>query len=159
MAYSISSRFLSSHPSARSSLLQKTSPRLTSSPIPVAASLLPKSSSSPSSSSHRNVQPHAIDPRLSAISDQDPGSSSSSSSSLSSSVSPSAKIVLPPRLCTLREFGDGMVAVDDVDSASETNVSNFFQSLAANIELSAKVQDWEILSGRLAMVTCKTRLL
>jgi hypothetical protein len=52
-----------------------------------------------------------------------------------------------------------MVAVDDVDSDSEANVSNFFQSLATNIEISAKVQDWEILSGRLAMVICETGLL
>lgn len=58
-----------------------------------------------------------------------------------------SKVLLPPRMCTLREFGEGMVAVD-----SDARVSSFFESLAANIEFSSRVQDWEILSGRLAMV-------
>lgn len=69
-------------------------------------------------------------------------------------ASPGPKVNLPPRMCTLREFGEGMVAVD-----SDAQVSTFFQSLAANIEFSAKVQDWEILSGRLAMMVFASAVL
>lgn len=60
------------------------------------------------------------------------------------------KVNLPPRICTLREFrkfGEEIFAVE-----SDEALSAFFKSLAASIEFSAKIQDWEILSGRLAMI-------
>ncbi|MCO5569660.1 hypothetical protein L7F22_023376 [Adiantum nelumboides] len=57
-------------------------------------------------------------------------------------------------MCSLREFGEGMIAVE-----SDAKVSNFFELLAANIELSYKVQDWEVLSGRLAMMVFASALL
>eukprot|EP00250_Pteridium_aquilinum_P010388 c19350_g1_i1 orf=562-1230(-) len=73
---------------------------------------------------------------------------------ISTPVTSGSKVTLPPRICTLREFGEGMVAVE-----SDAEVSTFFESLAANIEFSAKFQDWEILSGRLAMMVFASAVL
>ncbi|MCO5592528.1 hypothetical protein L7F22_046531 [Adiantum nelumboides] len=65
-----------------------------------------------------------------------------------------SKVILPPRMCSLREFGEGMISVD-----SDAKVSSFFELLAANIEFSYKVKDWEILSGRLAMMVFASAVL
>ncbi|KAM1837411.1 hypothetical protein EV1_018995 [Malus domestica] len=61
----------------------------------------------------------------------------------------SAKIVLQPRLCTLRSYGSDLVRV--MKTKDETT-SPFFATLSEYIESSKKSQDFEILSGRLAMV-------
>lgn len=63
------------------------------------------------------------------------------------------KVNLPPRVCTLREFGEGVVSV-----RPDETVSDFFESLSANIEFSAEVQDWEVFSGRLAMMVFASAL-
>lgn len=73
---------------------------------------------------------------------------------ISAPLSSGSKVILPPRMCTLREFGEGTIAVD-----SDARVSSFFESLAANIEFSSKIQHWEILSGRLAMMVFASALL
>lgn len=61
------------------------------------------------------------------------------------------KIVLQPRLCTLRSYGsgsrDGLVRAPRGDDPSP-----FFASLADYIESSRRSHDFEIVSGRLAMV-------
>ncbi|XP_077213623.1 stress enhanced protein 2 [Tasmannia lanceolata] len=62
----------------------------------------------------------------------------------------SAKILLQPRLCTLRSYGSGR---DDlVRTRRDADVSPFLASLSDYIENSRKTQDFEIFSGRLAMV-------
>eukprot|EP01018_Ginkgo_biloba_P037680 Gb_33761 [translate_table: standard] len=60
-----------------------------------------------------------------------------------------SKIVLPPRVCTLRAFGK---SGDGIVKAEPDRMSSFFNSLLASIDHSAKIKDWEILSGRLAMI-------
>ncbi|KAF5202646.1 Stress enhanced protein 2 protein [Thalictrum thalictroides] len=66
------------------------------------------------------------------------------------------KIVLQPRVCTLRSFssnGPGQVKTRrDVDDDASIRVSSFFASLSEYIENSRKTQDYEIISGRFAMV-------
>ncbi|XP_066348794.1 stress enhanced protein 2, chloroplastic-like [Miscanthus floridulus] len=74
------------------------------------------------------------------------------------------KVVLQPRLCTLRSYGAGSGVVtrrilageEDgsgaADSGSGSAASPFFASLADYIESSRKSQDFETISGRLAMV-------
>ncbi|GLJ50627.1 hypothetical protein SUGI_1078510 [Cryptomeria japonica] len=77
------------------------------------------------------------------------GGSRVSRVSVSNDNNKDAKIMLPPRLCTLRAFGksaDGMV------KAEPDRMSSFFTSLAASIDHSNKIKDWEILSGRMAMI-------
>uniref|UniRef100_A0ACD5V1U4 Uncharacterized protein n=1 Tax=Avena sativa TaxID=4498 RepID=A0ACD5V1U4_AVESA len=76
------------------------------------------------------------------------------------------KIVLQPRLCTLRSYGAG--GIDAVTrkrlpgEAVEGGVGDaargtpFFASLADYIESSRKSQDFETISGRLAMVAFAT---
>ncbi|XP_010472192.1 PREDICTED: stress enhanced protein 2, chloroplastic [Camelina sativa] len=71
------------------------------------------------------------------------------------------KIVLQPRLCTLRSYGSDMVVAkkdggdggggsgSDVELAS---ASPFFETLTDYIESSKKSQDFETISGRLAMI-------
>ncbi|XP_042410530.1 stress enhanced protein 2, chloroplastic-like [Zingiber officinale] len=59
------------------------------------------------------------------------------------------KIVLQPRLCTLRSYGGNDAGVM---RKSEKDASPFFASLADYIESSRKSQQFEIASGRLAMV-------
>lgn len=46
-----------------------------------------------------------------------------------------------------------------VTAEPEQTVSSFFRSLAANIEFSARIQDWEILSGRFAMMVFASAVL
>ncbi|TVU16279.1 hypothetical protein EJB05_39833 [Eragrostis curvula] len=70
------------------------------------------------------------------------------------------KIVLQPRLCTLRSYGSGVVtrrtlAGEDQEGAGGADAggsSPFFVSLADYIESSRKSQDFETISGRLAML-------
>jgi hypothetical protein len=76
----------------------------------------------------------------------------------------SAKIVLQPRLCTLRSYGsdlDGVMKKTRKDGSVEGDETlSFFATLSDYIESSRKSQDFEVVSGRLAMVrhrrTCKT---
>ncbi|KAL3818861.1 hypothetical protein ACJIZ3_004766 [Penstemon smallii] len=60
------------------------------------------------------------------------------------------KIVLQPRVCTLRSFGGDRGGV--IKAKSEIEVSRFFETLTDYIESSRKSQDFEIISGRLAMI-------
>lgn len=69
------------------------------------------------------------------------------------------KIVLQPRLCTLRSYGSDMVIAKrdggDGGGGSEVDLSSsspFFETLTDYIESSKKSQDFETISGRLAMV-------
>lgn len=68
-------------------------------------------------------------------------------------------IVLQPRLCTLRSYGSDRGGViktrrDGGDGPeSGADVSQFFAILSEYIESSQKSQDFEIISGRLAMVS------
>lgn len=73
------------------------------------------------------------------------------------------KVVLQPRLCTLRSYGAGSGVVtrriltgeEDGSGAADSggsSASPFFASLANYIESSRKSQDFETISGRLAMV-------
>ncbi|KAL6844035.1 hypothetical protein ACP4OV_025708 [Aristida adscensionis] len=72
------------------------------------------------------------------------------------------KIMLQPRLCTLRSYGAGsgvvtrrMLAGEEEGGGgaeSGDSASPFFASLAHYIESSRKSQDFETISGRLAMV-------
>ncbi|CAA7042000.1 unnamed protein product [Microthlaspi erraticum] len=70
------------------------------------------------------------------------------------------KIVLQPRLCTLRSYGSEMVVArkDGGDGGgggggSEPELASpFFETLTDYIESSKKSQDFETISGRLAMI-------
>ncbi|XP_074576684.1 stress enhanced protein 2, chloroplastic-like [Curcuma longa] len=59
------------------------------------------------------------------------------------------KIMLQPRLCTLRSYG---VRDAGVMRRAERDPSPFFASLVEYVESSRKSQQFEIISGRLAMV-------
>ncbi|GKV25286.1 hypothetical protein SLEP1_g34744 [Rubroshorea leprosula] len=63
------------------------------------------------------------------------------------------KIVLQPRLCTLRTYGSdrGGVMRTRRDGGGD-HVSPFFETLSEYIESSKKSHDFEIMSGRLAMI-------
>ncbi|KAK8672892.1 hypothetical protein V6N13_111249 [Hibiscus sabdariffa] len=62
------------------------------------------------------------------------------------------KIVLQPRLCTLRSYGSDPVGVMKTRKDEGDQVSPFFETLSEYIESSKKSQDFEIISGRLAMI-------
>ncbi|KAH0865871.1 hypothetical protein HID58_083082 [Brassica napus] len=68
------------------------------------------------------------------------------------------KIVLQPRLCTLRSYGSEMIVAKKDggrggDEGSEVELASpFFETLTDYIESSKKSQDFETISGRLAMV-------
>uniref|UniRef100_A0A5B7B9S4 Stress enhanced protein 2 n=1 Tax=Davidia involucrata TaxID=16924 RepID=A0A5B7B9S4_DAVIN len=64
------------------------------------------------------------------------------------------KIVLQPRLCTLRSYGSGVMKrrSDGGGGDIDGEVSPFFATLSEYIESSKKSQDFEIISGRLAMI-------
>ncbi|RZR73832.1 hypothetical protein BHM03_00028659 [Ensete ventricosum] len=64
------------------------------------------------------------------------------------------KILLQPRLCTLRSYGAREGGV--MRRTSVGDASSFFASLADYIESSRKSYHFEIVSGRLAMVTPQT---
>lgn len=70
--------------------------------------------------------------------------------------SENTKIVLQPRLCTLRSYGSDRIGVmktkTDVGDGGD-EVSPFFATLSEYIESSKRSQDFEIISGRLAMVS------
>lgn len=76
------------------------------------------------------------------------------------------KIVLQPRLSTLRSYGaDGSGAVtrkrlpgEAVEEGGVGGAPPFFASLADYIESSRKSQDFETISGRLAMVRARIHL-
>ncbi|RVX21528.1 Stress enhanced protein 2, chloroplastic [Vitis vinifera] len=61
------------------------------------------------------------------------------------------KIVLQPRLCTLRSYGPDRSGVIKT-LRDDDDVSPFFATLSEYIESSKKSQDFEIISGRLAMI-------
>ncbi|XP_019197850.1 PREDICTED: stress enhanced protein 2, chloroplastic-like [Ipomoea nil] len=73
-------------------------------------------------------------------------------------VAVEGKIVLQPRMCTLRSFGSDPVGVIKTKTGSvaagddDEEVSPFFATLSDYIESSKKSQDFEIISGRLAMI-------
>ncbi|KAA8546904.1 hypothetical protein F0562_003333 [Nyssa sinensis] len=70
-----------------------------------------------------------------------------------SDVSPdNVKIVLQPRLCTLRSYASDCAAIIETQSEGDEEVSPFFATLSDYIESSKKSQDFEIISGRLAMI-------
>ncbi|GFP89236.1 stress enhanced protein 2 chloroplastic [Phtheirospermum japonicum] len=60
------------------------------------------------------------------------------------------KIVLQPRVCTLRSFGGDRGGV--IRGNRENEVSQFFEVLTDYVESSKKSHDFEIISGRLAMI-------
>ncbi|XP_044491915.1 stress enhanced protein 2, chloroplastic-like [Mangifera indica] len=62
------------------------------------------------------------------------------------------KIVLQPRVCTLRLYGSDKPGVMKLRKEGEDEVSTFFETLSDYIESSKKSQDFEIISGRLAMI-------
>lgn len=62
----------------------------------------------------------------------------------------SSKIVLQPRVTTLRSFGDDRGGV--IRANREDQVSPFFLTLSDYVESSKKSHDFEIISGRLAMI-------
>lgn len=67
-----------------------------------------------------------------------------------------SNIVLQPRLGNLRSYGSDPVGViktrNDGDDAAD-DVSPFFATLSEYVENYKKSQDFEIISGRLAMVS------
>lgn len=68
----------------------------------------------------------------------------------------SGKILLQPRVCTLRSYGSdrsGVMKMRSADDSGGDEVSRFFEMLSEYIESSKKSQDFEIISGRLAMVS------
>ncbi|CAN4106478.1 unnamed protein product [Withania somnifera] len=76
-------------------------------------------------------------------------------SSLSDPGQENGKIMLQPRLTTLRSFGSDPVGVMKTKNGShgeDDEVSPFFAKLSEYIESSKKSQDFEIISGRLAMI-------
>ncbi|PWA37490.1 stress enhanced protein 2 [Artemisia annua] len=69
----------------------------------------------------------------------------------------SRKIMLQPRVCTLRSYGSdsfGVMKMKNMDGegGDGNDVSRFFDMLSEYIESSKKSQDFEIISGRLAMI-------
>ncbi|BAH92842.1 Os04g0639200 [Oryza sativa Japonica Group] len=73
------------------------------------------------------------------------------------------KIMLQPRLCTLRSYGAGSgvvarrrVVEEEESGGGGAGSSPFFASLADYIESTRKSQDFETISGRLAMVAFAT---
>lgn len=67
----------------------------------------------------------------------------------------SDKILLQPRLCTLRSYGSNPPFIGMIRTRKESceEVSPFFETLSEYIETSKKSHDFEIISGRLAMVS------
>ena len=62
------------------------------------------------------------------------------------------KIMLQPRLCTLRSYGSDRSGIIMTRKDGPDEVSPFFETLSAYIESSKKSQDLEIIFGRLAMI-------
>ena len=72
----------------------------------------------------------------------------------SESSSTGLKILLQPRLCTLRSYGSDRFEMIKTrrDGGGGGEVSPFFEKLYEYMESSKKSHDFEIISGRLAMV-------
>ncbi|XP_047972894.1 stress enhanced protein 2, chloroplastic [Salvia hispanica] len=66
-------------------------------------------------------------------------------------VGAGAKIVLQPRVCTLRTYGGDRGGVIKA-ARKEVEMSRFFEMLSDYVESSKKSHDFEIISGRLAMI-------
>ncbi|KAJ8765662.1 hypothetical protein K2173_014784 [Erythroxylum novogranatense] len=62
------------------------------------------------------------------------------------------KVLLQPRLCTLRSYGEDRFGVVKSRKEGGDGASPFFETLSEYIESSKKSRDFEIISGRLAMV-------
>ncbi|PKA66605.1 Stress enhanced protein 2, chloroplastic [Apostasia shenzhenica] len=60
------------------------------------------------------------------------------------------KVLLQPRLCNLRSYGSGAIRSPARDSGSDA--SSFFASLANYVESARHSHEFEIVSGRLAMI-------
>ncbi|KAH7520704.1 hypothetical protein FEM48_Zijuj08G0173400 [Ziziphus jujuba var. spinosa] len=72
---------------------------------------------------------------------------------VSSPESENNKIMLQPRLCTLRSYGsDRLTVMKTKKDGGDEAASLFFATLSEYIENSKKSQDFEIISGRLAMI-------
>lgn len=76
-----------------------------------------------------------------------------------SETDPNAKLMLQPRLCTLRSYGEDRFAVVKTRKDGVDEVSPFFETLSEYIESSKKSHDFEIISGRLAMVRISSSIL
>lgn len=61
-------------------------------------------------------------------------------------------IVLQPRLCTLRSYGSDKAGVIKTKRHGGDEASPFFETLSEYIDSSKQSHDFEIISGRLAMV-------
>ena len=77
---------------------------------------------------------------------------------IKANIAETGKIMLQPRLCTLRSYGQDGFGVVKTSARKESGdhdeaVSPFFETLSEYIESSKKSQDFEIISGRLAMVS------
>lgn len=78
---------------------------------------------------------------------------------IKANIAENGKIVLQPRLCTLRSYGQDGFGVVKTSSRKDSGdhddqvVSPFFETLSEYIESSKKSRDFEIISGRLAMVS------
>ncbi|KAG5245268.1 stress enhanced protein [Salix suchowensis] len=76
---------------------------------------------------------------------------------IKANIAENGKIMLQPRLCTLRSYGQDGFGVVKTSARKECGdhdeaVSPFFETLSEYIESSKKSQDFEIISGRLAMI-------
>ncbi|OIW17863.1 hypothetical protein TanjilG_14109 [Lupinus angustifolius] len=94
-----------------------------------------------------------------AVQSREPGGSGSGSDQVSIlKTKPvqgeGSNIVLQPRLCTLRSYASDRIGVIKTrkDEAMHHDVSSFFATLSQYIDSSKKSHDFEIISGRLAMM-------
>ncbi|KAL3591650.1 hypothetical protein D5086_010290 [Populus alba] len=77
---------------------------------------------------------------------------------IKANIAENGKIMLQPRLCTLRSYGQDGFGVVKTSSRKDSGdhddqvVSPFFETLSEYIESSKKSRDFEIISGRLAMI-------
>ncbi|XP_024023639.1 stress enhanced protein 2, chloroplastic isoform X1 [Morus notabilis] len=71
---------------------------------------------------------------------------------ISVAESENGKIMLQPRMCTLRSYGSDPIAVVKTRRDGGDGALPFFETLSEYIESSKKSQDFEIISGRLAMI-------
>ncbi|GAV63000.1 hypothetical protein CFOL_v3_06522 [Cephalotus follicularis] len=62
------------------------------------------------------------------------------------------KILLQPRVCTLRSYGSDRAGVMKTKRDGGDDASTFFETLSKYIESSKRSHDFEIISGRLAMI-------
>ncbi|KDP35239.1 hypothetical protein JCGZ_09398 [Jatropha curcas] len=93
-----------------------------------------------------NVEKPAVLRRDSAVSVQAPAPK------IKQGETENTKIMLQPRLCTLRSYGEDRFGVVKMKRDGGDEVSPFFDTLSDYIESSKKSHDFEIISGRLAMI-------